>query len=69
MKFFNWFYENVTKVNTDKSHPLITSNDEKYFFNWGETIQNGKKENLLKVNINNKLCFTEDVKEIRDKAA
>ena len=56
------------KANTDKSHFLITSNEEKYFVMCGETMQNGKKENLLQVSIDNKLRFTEDVKEIRDKA-
>ena len=59
------FYENAMKANTDKSHLLITTNEEKYFFIWGEIIQNGKvkmvKENLLKLNIDNKLSFTEHV--------
>ena len=35
------------KANTDKSHLLITTNEEKYFFICGETMQNGKNKNFV----------------------
>ena len=44
-EILQWFYENAIKANTDKSHLLNTTNEEKYFIIWGEAIQNGKNEN------------------------
>ena len=44
-EILQWFYENAIKANADKSYPLNTTNEEKYFIIWGEAIQNGKNEN------------------------
>ena len=30
-EILQWFYENAIKANTDKSHLLNTTNEEKYF--------------------------------------
>ena len=58
---FQWFNENAMKVNGDKSHLLITTNEERNISIGGEKIQNSKSENLLGITIDNKLSFTDHV--------
>ena len=57
------------KANADKSHLMITTNEERSISTGGEKIQNSKSEKLLGVTIDNKLSFTEHVHKICDKAS
>ena len=66
-KILQWFIKNVTKVNADNCHLLVTNNEEKNIFIGGETIKNifiggetiknNEKENLLRITIDNKLFY------------
>ena len=66
---FQWFNENVIKVNPDKYHLLITTNEERNISIGEEKIQNRKSEKLLRVTLDNKLSFTDHVHKICDKAS
>ena len=41
-EIFQWFNENSMKGNADKSHLLITTNEERYISIRGEKTQNSK---------------------------
>ena len=66
-KILQWFIKNITKVNADNCHLLVTNNEEKNIFIGGETIKNifiggetiknNEKENLLRITIDNKLFY------------
>ena len=56
-KILQWFIKNVTKVNADNCHLLVTNNEEQNIFIGGETIKNNEKENLLRITIDNKLFY------------
>ena len=57
------------KVNDDKRHLLISTNEERSISIEGEKIQNSKSKKLLGVTIDNKLSFTEHVHKVCDKAS
>ena len=52
------------KVNADKCHLLITTNEEKSISIGGKKIQNSNSEKLIGVIIDNKLSFTEHLHKI-----
>ena len=57
------------KVNADKCHLLITTNEEKNISIGGKKIQNSKSEKLIGVSIDNKLSLTEHPHKICDKTS
>ena len=74
-EIFQYFKENAMKVNADKCHLLMTTNEKRYISiggggGGGEKIQNSKVTSCLgSPLINNKLSFTEHVHKICDKAS
>ena len=57
------------KVNVDKCHLLISTNEERNISIGAQKIQNSKSEKLLGVTIDNKLFFTDRIHKICDKAS
>ena len=58
LKLFEWFSNNYMKMNSDKCHLILSSNDEnkKIELN-GEAINNTQVQKLLGVHIDDKLKF------------
>ena len=61
---FEWFSNNSLKVNADKYH-LILSTDEPFLINIdNEVIKNSNNKKLLRINLNNRLGFDTHVTNI-----
>ena len=61
-----WFSD-VVKVNPEKSHVLLSAQEEKDIV-MGNKIKNNVSEKLLGITIDRKLSFNEHVNKIFDKA-
>ena len=74
LKLFEWFSNNHMKMNSDKCHLILSSNDEnkKIELN-GEAINNTQVQKLLGVHIDYKLKFDTHIdtfcKKVRKKLA
>ena len=62
--FFEWFSKNFLKANADKFY-LILNTDEPFSINIdNEVIKDSNNKILLRINLNNRLCFDTHVANI-----
>ena len=68
LKLLEWFSNNYMKMNSDKCHVILSSNDEnkKTEFN-GEVINNTQVQKLLGVHTDYKLIFSIHIEALRKK--
>ena len=66
---FKWFDDNYMKANSDKSHLLLSPEENLNANINGDIIPNSKSEKLLGVTIDCKLNFDEHVSRLCDKAS
>ena len=66
---FKWLGNNFMKVNTDKSHLLLSGNTKLASNIDNNTIESGMKQELLGITIDSNLSFEEHVNNICKKAS
>ena len=65
---FTWFDNNLMKINADKCHLLVRSNEKVTIKIGSHEIANTKREKLLGVHLDNGLSFDYHISEICKKA-
>ena len=58
---FNWFSDNLMKINTDKCHLLVSTNNTVKMKIGNFDITNSKSEKLIGVKFDHKLSFDEPI--------
>ena len=66
---FKWFSDNLMKINTDKCHLLVTTNNTVKIKIGNFDITNSKSEKLLGVKFDHKLSFDDHISELYKKAS
>ena len=68
-KLFTWFANNQMKVNHEKCHLLLSTQEEAYIQTANTTIKRSKSKKLLGIVLHNNLKFDKHVENICQKAS
>ena len=66
---FKWFNDNLKKINTDKCHLLVSTNNTVKIKIGNFDITNNKSEKLLGIKFDHKLSFDDHISELCKKAS
>ena len=66
---FTWFNDNLMKINADKCHLLVSTNNTVKIKMGNFDITNSKSEKLLVVKFDHKLSFYDYISELCKKAS
>ena len=66
---FTWFNYNQMKGNKDKSHVILSSQDNAHVNKGTAQIENSKCQKLLGINIDSRLMFEDHINRICEKAS
>ena len=65
---FKWFNDNLMKINVDKCHLLVSTNNTAKIKIGNIDITNSKSEKLLGVKLDHKLSFADHISKVCKKA-
>ena len=68
-KLFLWISQNYLKANPDKSHLLLSNNEDRIIYIQSEVIENAKSKKLLGITFDSDLKFNTHVTNICNKAS